>query len=387
MSSLVPMFPPALLQADFTTRLKYFTDKAIVQHPKLDQLLDDIQCKTSFPTARSVVLLVGPTGVGKSTLLKKLDARLNRQLSDDDKLLGRRASIRVEVSPPKRGTFDFTHLDRIILQALDTPLVDMTRPIVDRQVASAVVRSVLVERDLRRAGEFALAQRRRRLVDSSKLLAILIDEAGAVFKTGRPRNERERLNKLKDAADLLKDLANSTSATLVLSGAYDFFDLVQTSAQNARRSDIVHFDPYAADEKGMSGFAIALANLLCHLPIKHSLRLEQHCLELFMQSLGCVGVLSGLLAEALRESIRRAGELAIEDVRRVYYPEAALTIMRAELTSGMDRVKRLMTMGDRLPPAPSPDPSHQTRPKGARRLKPGETSPSHMSDAAASWQT
>ena len=72
------LFPVALLQAGTNERLKYFASETIVQHHRLSELADEIELEAFYPGEASIIGLIGPTGVGKSTLLRIIEYHMRR---------------------------------------------------------------------------------------------------------------------------------------------------------------------------------------------------------------------------------------------------------------------------------------------------------------------
>lgn len=377
--TITPAYPPALLGASLDDRLVYFKEGAVVDHPALTAQLQQLLILTAYPTSRNLVLVIGPTGVGKSTLLKRLSAKI--------------ASIYLELESPEKGAFKFSVMHRSALIAMNAALVDRTRPIVVREVDGIRVPTLLVEREVAALRGDGLKTRFYDELEKRRVRALILDEAKALFKIGRPRNEDDRLQRLADQGDLVKGMANATKSTVVLGGAYDFFDLSITSGQNARRTVTVHLKPYENTLEGINGFATAIAGLLCHLPGRHIIDPAQAATELFLQGLACVGTAAGILTEALRESIVTGKPLDIAMVRKYYYPASALKKMRCEMEEGMKRVDALVAL-EELAAAEQSDSSDtafgavKAEADGARpasMLKPGETVPSHMANRRGAW--
>lgn len=393
-AKIVPRFPPDLLSKSLKDRMHYFVEEAVVDHPVLTENLDGLDIHTAFPTSRNLVLVVGGTGVGKSTLLRKLRDRISNKVSDVARAAGQVGSVYVQLRTPKTGSFDFAVLHREILISLGAPLVGKTRPIVQRAAGDVYVPTLLVERDIAALRGQALEDRFFRDIKLRMPRAVLIDEAAAIFKTARPKDEADRLARLKTQADIVKGMATHAESSVVLGGAYDFFDLSLSSGQNARRSLVVHVEPYDGDANGIAGFVAGLTSLLCHLPAAHSIDPTTAAIELLLQGLGCIGIAAGILAEALREAIVTNEPLTMEIVRKYYYPKAALDVMRRELDEGRRRVNAFLTLEQLAPEGTGASASgERSSPQGAdsppsrygKRLKPGETRPGHMAGVTSAW--
>ena len=378
-------FPRYLLNVSFEERVEYFKNVAI-DHPILLDNLNALEVLTACPTPRNLILVVGGTGTGKTKLLTKLNERIRSSLNATQRAAGEVGSVYEELRTPTKGTFNFSQVHRAVLQSMDVPLISRTRPLVMRECGGVSVPSLLIETSHSRLNDHAIEQRFYATLDRKKPRAIVLDEAKALFRIARPRNEEDRIERLKYQADLCKDLANRAKSAVVLGGAYDFFDLSVASGQNARRCALIHVRPYSDSAEDLAGFAKAIIGLLNHLPISHRLDPPTVATELFLQGLGCVGLAAGILTEALRDALVRNVEMTIDLVRQKYYPAKALNVMRAELIEGMQRVDALTTMEDLAEEAPSTaTPSKNNSPNGGRRLKPGETKPSNMSNRVEGW--
>jgi putative ribosome biogenesis GTPase RsgA len=68
-------FPHHLLEESGDARLKYFKELT-VRHPLLSSANDELWCAVRDSKPGSIIFLQGPAGVGKSTLLGKIEARL-----------------------------------------------------------------------------------------------------------------------------------------------------------------------------------------------------------------------------------------------------------------------------------------------------------------------
>lgn len=369
-------------------RLHYFIFGAVVEHPMLTHHLQVLETLTFYPTPRNLVLVIGGTGVGKTKLLKRLHQRVRAALNEAQRNAGHVGAVYEELRSPSKGTFDFSTVHRAILRDMGTQLVDKTRPLVLRDAGGTQLQTLLVERDCSRLSDRAIEDRCFSEIDRRKPRAIILDEARSIFKIARPKNGGDRDDRLKIQSDHCKDLANRANASVMLGGAYDFFDLSVLSGQNARRSTIVHLRPYAADGDGLAGFATGVLGLLSHLPIEHDLDPAVVAVELFLQGLGCIGLAAGILSDALREALVRRVKLTINLVRKMYYSDASLRTMRAELNEGIARVDALMALedlADRSSSPSPPPPPDDGKSKSARVLKPGECAPSNMAGCNGLW--
>lgn len=382
-----PMFPADLLTKSDDERLAYYKDEVIVDHPALTDTLDELDSKAHPSLDRRLILLVGGTGVGKSAVAKKLVAR--RLARRKEQMLLRPELVPaffMELEPPDLGAFDFTTLYSEGLVAMRASLIDRTRPMVERKTREGTLLTLAIENAKRSTSKAGMKTRFKSELGSREVELAVLDEAISLFKTGKRRSERDRLEVLKDQADKLKTFTNKTPATIILAGAFDFYELALTTGQVARRSVIVVMPPYTMTADGLKGWGIALAGLIGHLPVDHTLQIEEVATELFLQSLGCVGIAKGILSEALVRALRAGVQLTMDLVRKCYYPAAALKQMGEEMELGMKAVREMTTLSSLAAKAEcATEDGGAIQSPPTRPLQPGETTPSHRSDAAGAW--
>lgn len=385
--TITPKYPSHLLQASDNLRLKYFVDDVIVDHPSLDQSMEALDELANPFLEKRLILLLGGSGVGKTALMKKLVkkriARRAAAIAANQQVV---PAVFYEVEAPDKGKFSFLSLYRGGLAEINAALIERTLPITERQTRDRSMLTISVEHAGRRVDASALKARFiKNLIDREIELACL-DEAINIFKVGKHKSERDRKEQLKEQADKLKTFGNKTPTTLVLAGAYDFFDLTLVSGQIARRSSIVHMEPYTMTKEGLEGFVAALVGLLSHLPIEHGLDPGKYATELFLQSLGCIGILKNILSNALLKALSRKSALTIDLVRGCFFTAAQLDVMRQEMELGIAKVRELMTMEQLVQKAELVE----TNEGGSsviksKKLAPGETTPSHRHAAAKVW--
>ncbi len=338
--------PPEILGASAEQRLDYYKHTVKVDHPIMSDTVDALDQKANDALDRRLILLVGGTGVGKSTAMLKLVDRRNARRKNEIRLRPEIApAIFVEAEAPDKGPFEFGTFYREGLVQLGSPLVDQTLPMVNRRAREHILLTLGIENyRQRRLDPYALKLRFRSEIVSRETELVALDEAINVFKTGRAKSEKDRLLLLKDQADKLKTLINKTPAALILSGAYDFYELTLCSGQNARRSVIVHMEPYDSTTDGLKGFCTALVGLVEHLPVRHNLDVGAMATEMYLQCLGCVGIAKEILSQALLLSINAGKPLNFEHVQKSYYSASQLTVMREEMAAGVKAVREITSL-------------------------------------------
>jgi hypothetical protein len=227
--------------------------------------------------------VLGPTGVGKTTLRAKIEQLLTAEmlpaLSSDP---GRIPVVSVECVAPEAGSFSWrAHFRRLLLQ-MEEPLIDYKiDPEAPVRIANMVVRFTPSEKavgaEYQHAVERALAFRRP--------AAVLIDEAQHLAKMGTGR-------RLADQLDVIKSLANRTKTVHVLFGTYELLAFRNLSAQLSRRSIDVHFPRYRLSNPGdAKAFRTVLGTFEQQLPVREPPDLVKEWEYLYERSVGCVGIL------------------------------------------------------------------------------------------------
>jgi hypothetical protein len=378
-----PLFPRELLNAPTSERLRYFKEKAIVTHPRMDEVVDEILEAVGSMCDQNLVLLVGPSGVGKTEALKEAVRRavVERELEAQSKA-HMVPAIFIEADAPDRGNFDWRVFYETGLAELGVPLIGSTLPYVPRIAHDQVIETLAVEDNHRSPTASALRGRFRNTLRHRETALVGVDEAVNLLQVRSTRNKQNRKDLLLAAGSSVRSLVNKATATIVLAGAFDFYDLASSTAQLARRSYIVYFQEYGKSAEDMEGFSRALLGLFAHLPIKHALDPGELAAELFIQSLGCVGVVKTILQRALMKALNRKKPLDPNILRSCYYPKSKLDVMRQEMFQGGANVRELLKASEfnewlAKPPAkPADGKPKQVARSSARRNKPFEKRPS-----------
>jgi len=186
--------PPALLAQPPSVRIQAFKDFAIA-HPLLVEAKDRLLEAILESAPNSIVIVLGPTGVGKTTLMAKIRQLLRDTVALEAPAASERiAVVTMEATPPESRTFSWrSHFKRLLLEMND-PLVDCKRrpQSVDRapQMMSAYPNDRGVTADYHYAVEQALRYRRPS--------AVLIDEAQHLFALASPhRTPQDKLPQSK----------------------------------------------------------------------------------------------------------------------------------------------------------------------------------------------
>jgi energy-coupling factor transporter ATP-binding protein EcfA2 len=295
-----------------------------VRHPKLDDVVRQMQMSLTPFSESNITMAVGPTGVGKSlfakTVLKMmLEANVERMQQDASTI----PVIYVEAYTNGESRHTFRQVYEDMLAALKEPALSKKVLLeeIDGKLQVRYDRHTSIA-TLRRVLEKALKHRRTEVC--------VIDEAYNLLKLA------------KDTAvmDTLKSLANTTGAKIVLVGSYDLFDLVDSHAQVARRTTIIHFDRYhhdCADDR--RAFKAVVQALVAKWPCEERPNLPAISDELLEISLGCVGLLKSLLLDVTALQLRAGGRWDSHYLQRAAKANKLREIIRKEIEQGEAKVR------------------------------------------------
>lgn len=368
MVEAAPSFPPDLLTQPPAARLSYFRALTI-GHPFLSEAYDELRSAIRDAAPGSLILVQGPAGVGKTTLLQRVERGITEELlpelaRDPERL----AVVRLDAVAPEAGSFNWKDYFRRLLLALEEPMVD--RKTVTAPAASAerghlalLASPYSVSAKLRYAAEQALHHRRP--------LAVMIDDAQhlATVSSGR---------KLLDQLNTIKSVANLTRTTHVLAGTYELLALRNLSGQLSRRSVDVQLGRYRAeDETERRAFVNALWTFQQHLPLASTPDLVKDWDYFYERSIGCVGVLKDWLTRSLAVALHDGGNtLTRRDLQRRALTIAQCAKMLAEAVEGERRLmeteeekaqlRRNLGLEVETPHARSQVPAQQRRRVGQR---------------------
>jgi hypothetical protein len=228
-------------------------------HNSMRQVSEAVTRLMTPGTEGTITLVVGPTGVGKSTLGRRLLAQfLQQHIAEIHENRGCIPAILAEVPPASGGKFDWPLFyreigDKLLVPRWDEAILTKPGPML---TAPETVFDKLPS--MRFAATRALKRRKTR--------HIILDEC--VHFTDSDEEPLEYGN-------LLKSLANVPGTNLLMLGAYGSEALVKASAQLSRRVSVVHFPRYPATPQGRKEYGVFLFSLQSSLPLPYDVNLMQ----------------------------------------------------------------------------------------------------------------
>jgi hypothetical protein len=283
-------FPRELLGQPPGARLGYFKSFTIA-HPLLKETDAALKQAIQEPAGWSLIFVYGPTGVGKTTLRRRVEKHLKESMMEALRQNpGQVPVASMEAAAPDSSQFSWKDYYRRALLALDEPLVDrkltcQVRSSFRDTFGRALTDPRAAGLELRLALESALIHRQP--------AAFFIDEAQhlAKMKSGR---------KLQDQLDSIKSLASLTNTVHILVGTYELLPFRNLSAQLSRRSIDIHFPRYRAERsEDYTAFRNVLFTLQRHLPLPGESDLLPHLEYCYERSIGCVGLVKDWLTRGL----------------------------------------------------------------------------------------
>jgi len=261
-------------------------------HPRARDTFKHLGAEINALSAPQVMILTGPTGVGKSTLIR---AACNRVVASHEEELKTKLEvvpvIALNAVPPSGSGFNWKDFYIRLLTGQNEPLVDrklylprQMHLLPDGHIGSRGLEQSVSD-TLRRSVEEHLKRRQTKL--------LVIDEAHHILLA----SNRQRL---ECQFESLKSLAAETGATILLVGTYRLLDILDQSAQLTRRCQVVNFPRYdLRREEDRAMFQQILFHLSEKLSEHVPTRLHDEAEYFYRKSAGCVGILKDWLARCL----------------------------------------------------------------------------------------
>ncbi|KAF3890203.1 MULTISPECIES: ATP-binding protein [Nostocales] len=327
------------------SQLKQFKEYAI-SHPQLAQVDMLLMGAIREPAGFAHVLVYGPSGVGKTTMIRQITKRLNGTTVDQNGSLssGYRNGnmspmplLLVETRPPDGGLFNRTDYYRTALRLLGEPFYER-RMMVDIDAEQTWEkkgrgRSKTAQfndsPELRQALEEAMSKR--------GVKAVILDEAQHLMKIGSGASG----GKLLDQLDWIKSMTNVTGVLHILIGTYELLNFRNLSGQASRRGLDIHFPRYLFQhELDRQDFQGVLLALLRQVPLQVDIpALMQHWVYFYERSIGCVGVLKDWLIRAVAAALHDGCDtLTLERLHEHTLSLAQCERMAIEATEGEQKL-------------------------------------------------
>jgi flagellar biosynthesis GTPase FlhF len=303
-----------------------------VWHPQLAKVDKELMRAIREPAGFTHILVYGPSGVGKTTMMRQITQRLNRMSSpitppsvtSPQDNLSSLPLLLLETRPPDGGAFNRADYYRTALKLLGEPFYErrMLVNIDSEQVWEKKGRGRTKAAqfndspELRHALEEAMSRR--------GVQAVILDEAQHLMKLGSGSSA----GKLLDQLDWIKSMTNVTGVVHILIGTYELLSFRNLSGQASRRGLDLHFGRYQFQhESDQEDFQGVLLALLKQVPLSVEIEtLMQHWVYFYERSIGCVGVLKDWLVRAVAAALYDGSKVLTLD----YLQDHAMTLAQCE---------------------------------------------------------
>lgn len=287
-------------------KLEFFSTKVPV-HPRLSWALDEVDYASTPHSGSEIIMLIGPAGVGKSTLIKALKNRvIARHKADARKDPGYIPIVAIEAASSGDKAFSWKSFLSLICQQLGG------------HIGSTIV-------GMQQSIQNALVHRRTKMV--------VIDEAFHILKNSNDRTLQNHLT-------MIRNLVGGSGASLVLVGAYDLHQAINRDGQTARRTKIIHFQHYKSGiEEDEVAFRTVLRQLAGQIPMENVPDLDPLADEIHHVCAGCVGILKDTLSRSIGEAHKEGPIWSIGHLLRAALTPAQLDTILREITDGEARLE------------------------------------------------
>ena len=266
-------------------RLRQWFKRQMVNHRRLKAVRRRILELFEDDDPAAIVIVVGPAGVGKTSLLESLR-----------RAFGKRC-LYLEARSPDGRAYDNREHCRLLLEQLGDPAPDehfdpeeaaarrragYRRPAVGRRATLSDLRLALV-----------------RALPAAGIECVLIDEAQHMFNAVSGQRLHQQM-------DQIKSMSNLSGVRHVLAGSPELLTLLELTPQLHRRSCVVRFPAYRRDrKKDRAQFLATFRALVNRIPLLDQRELSAEFEYVFENTAGCVGPLKDWLRRALARALRK----------------------------------------------------------------------------------
>ncbi|MDG9669583.1 ATP-binding protein [Hahella sp. CR1] len=319
-----------LFVATAAAKKSYFHRGFVLKHSSLARVFEEVKLSLQEHTGKHIIVVAGPTGVGKTTLASRLVDHVYQDIVPDWAAAPHCIpAICVELNMEAGIVFDWKELYRQVLEELEEPLIDRKCHV--ERISNERGGRVLTGKS---AGAAALRNQMKRALKDRETQVIVIDELQHLFKHGG-RSEQHY--------EVLKSLSSKTGCTIIGLGTYELSGMIDWSGQINRIASYVQFPQYKfATQEDQQTFFNAYNGLLAHTPIDLDAGLMQPDLTFFyVGSCGCVGILKDWVYRALSRALAMASPvMTLEHFEITMLSPKALKRILEEIREGEESFRQ-----------------------------------------------
>ncbi|MGG6295177.1 AAA family ATPase [Leptolyngbya sp. AN02str] len=301
--------PSDLFEQSNQQRLDFFkNDQYAISHRNLDQAVNVLLQRACSRSQSELILVVGPSGVGKSILLRLLENLVIREVLPE--LIhnpGLIPFINIEAMATGQGKFMWDGLYRQILVALGELYID-------QKIDYGTIQDSLKRKKPssgKRASEITLLNALLTSLSHRKPYVVAIDEMQHIIRTASSST-------LEDYGERIKFLMEGSQVVWVGFGTYQLLRLLNSDLRSSGITKIIHFPRYHYEvEQDAQEFQRILSIFQSRVPLPETPSLCE-CWEFcYERSIGCVGILKGWLTQAVALALEEtANTLSISHLER-----------------------------------------------------------------------
>jgi ABC-type taurine transport system ATPase subunit len=273
--------------------LELLENRITLEHQNFKSVFTEILCKTQHGRKDEVICVIGPSGIGKSTMQRYLADYLTKQQAagwKDDHF----PPILIEAPSSLKGEFPW----RSFLEDLLEKLGDLhTRNKIDLDSQESKKRDGTFTTPRTRLTIGQLEKLLRTRIKALKPVVIFIDEC---------QNFVDQIsnNDIKSNINRIKNWANTMDTKFMLFGTHEAKELLNLNEQLARRVVPIYFPRYQREsESDIKAFAQFYISLIKRLEIKIDSKVHENFLDIYDYSLGCSGLLVSWIHNAISHCI------------------------------------------------------------------------------------
>jgi energy-coupling factor transporter ATP-binding protein EcfA2 len=295
-----------------------------VKHKKLEMVAKDLMRLLSPHNETNILGIIGATGVGKTTLSKRLIKSLI-ETHQSGEILDPSSIPFIFIAAPANGDRSIswtTFYEKILREANEI--------LIQKKQATIIADGLMTVQPRRYKTLAAMRESLESMLKHRKVRVLVIDEAFHLLRFGN----------YSAVMDTLKSLTDQSGVKLVLLGSYDLFDLASDYGQVARRAEILHFERYDKDSKiDTTEFKLIIGKLQKYWPCEEIPNFSAISEEILEASLGCVGLLKSLMLQALSLQLENKGRWDPRFMSKAAKSLKLLDRIRIEIQAGEDKVK------------------------------------------------